>query len=100
MDDSHELAQQLAELEARVEALEEVVHVRDEAARRARASLAQLKRRSGAPTWDGAQRAALRFVVVALGCVGLVTGGAALDATLGGVTIVAAFGVLMVEGLR
>ena len=50
--------------------------------------------------WEGAQRAALRMVVLAAGCVALITGATALDSTLGGASIVVTLGVLAVEGMR
>ncbi len=103
MNDERDLAQTLAELEARVAALEANQLVREDAVTHARRTMELLRKRrlrGGARTWEGAQRAALRFVVLAAGCVALVTGGAALDGTLAGVTIVASFGVLVFEGLR
>lgn len=98
-----EVAQKLAELEARVAALEGSLGERETAAARARHALAELRRnrlRGGTRTWEGAQRGALRFVLLSVGCIAMVTGGWALDSTVGGVTIVASFGVLMFEGLR
>ena len=98
-----EVAHKLSELEARVAQLEATLGERERVAEHARKSLAELRRRrlrGGARTWEGAQRAALRFVLVSMGCVAVITGGWALDPTLGGVTIVAAFGVLMFEGAR
>lgn len=98
-----EVTQKLAELEARVAELEASIAEREQIADHARSSLAELRRRrlrGGSRTWEGAQRAALRFVLLSAGCVALVTGGWALDSTLGGATIVASFGVLMFEGLR
>lgn len=101
--DADEVAEKLAELEGRVAALEASLGEREAAADRARRSLAELRRqrrRGGTRTWEGAQRGALRFVVLSAGCIAMVTGGWALDSTVGGVTIVASFGVLMFEGLR
>lgn len=54
----------------------------------------------GMPMWEGAQRAALRMVVLAIGCAALIAGATALDGTLGGVSIVVAMGALVVEGMR
>jgi diacylglycerol kinase len=50
--------------------------------------------------WEGAQRAAFRTLVLAVGCVLVISGAATLDATAGGVAIVASFAVLLVEALR
>ena len=50
--------------------------------------------------WEGAQRGALRMVVLAAGCAALITGASALDETLGGVAIVVSMGLLVLEGMR
>ena len=90
---------QLAELEAHRAP-------RERAEAEARLLLGKLiKRRQrvqqrGVPMWEGAQRAGLRMVVLAIGCVALITGATALDETLGGVAIMVAMGLLTLEGMR
>jgi hypothetical protein len=54
----------------------------------------------GVPMWEAAQRAGLRMLVLAIGCAALITGATALDGTLGGVAIVVAMGLLVLEGMR
>ena len=98
-----EVTAKIAELEARVAALESSLGEREDAAENARHTLAVLRRkrlRGGTRTWEGSQRAALRFVLLSAGCIAMVTGGWALGSTVGSITIVASFGVLMFEGLR
>lgn len=96
----------LRDTEARFATLEAQLAPRETAAQEARVLLSGLvKRRQsvqqrGVPMWEAAQRAALRMVVVALGCVGLITGASALDGTFGGVAIVVSMGVLVIEGMR
>jgi hypothetical protein len=96
----------LRDAEARVASLEAQLAPRELAAKEARALLSKLiKRRQrvqqrGVPMWEAAQRAAFRMVVVAVGCVGLITGASALDGTFGGVAIVVSMGVLVIEGMR
>lgn len=60
----------------------------------------QRAQQRGVPMWEGAQRAALRMVVLGVGCSALITGASALDGTLGGVAIVVSLGVLGLEGIR
>jgi hypothetical protein len=74
---------------------------------RARKLLTQLTRRrqraqqSGVPSWDGAQRAALRMVVLGFGCIALITGASAFDAGLSsGVAIVVSLALLGLESTR
>lgn len=96
----------LRDAEARVAWLEAQQAPRHAADSKARALLAKLiKRRQraqqrGVPMWEGDQRDALRMVVLGLGCIALITGATALDATFGGVAIVVSMGVLVLEGMR
>ncbi len=75
----------------------------EEAARTLLASLVKRRNRvqvRGVPMWDGAQRAALRMVLLAVGSAAMISGAMAFDGTLGTVAIVVAMGVLVFEGLR
>lgn len=104
--DEEETEAALREAQAQLDWLEAQSAPRREAEANARVLLGRLiKRRQraqqrGVPMWEGAQRGALRMVVLATGCVVLITGATALDGTLGGVGIVVAMGVLVVEGMR
>lgn len=60
----------------------------------------QHRNRGRVPMWESAQRAGLRTVVLALGCVLVVAGAMSLDSTAGGVAIVGVFVVMAVEGSR
>jgi hypothetical protein len=105
-DDLAALAAALREVEERVAWLEAQTTPRQAAEVAGRTLLGKLiKRRQrvqqrGVPMWESAQRAALRMVVLAVGCVALITGATALDSTLGGASIVVTLGVLAVEGMR
>lgn len=96
----------LREAEDRLAALEAFHAPRARAEEAARTLLASLvKRRNrvqvrGVPMWDGAQRAALRMVLLAVGSAAMISGAMAFDGTLGTVAIVVAMGVLVFEGLR
>ena len=102
LKDDEVLTAALRDVEERIAWLEAQTNPRQAA----RALLGKLiKRRQrvqqrGVPMWEGAQRAALRMVVLAAGCVALITGATALDSTLGGASIVVTLGVLAVEGMR
>ena len=106
MNTPDELSDALSDAEARVAALEAFHEPRARAIDQARTLVTEVvKRRNrvqqrGVPMWEGAQRAALRMVVLAAGCVALITGATALDSTLGGASIVVTLGVLAVEGMR
>ena len=73
---------------------------------RARKLLTLLIKRSqraqqyGVPSWDGAQRAALRMVLRGFGCIALISGASAIDSGLGGVAMVVALALLGIEGTR
>ena len=101
-----ELEEALVDVQARVDWLEAQLAPRRDSEASARALLGKLvKRRQrvqqrGVQTWEGAQRGALRMVVLAVGCAALITGATALDAGFGGVAIVVAMGVLTFEGMR
>lgn len=87
----------------RLTRLEETEQQRVEAFALAQKTLERLRKRrnrGGVPVLEAAQRAALRTVILAVGCVLLICGAATLDGTLGGVAIVASFVILMVEALR
>ena len=105
-DELAALAATLRDVHERLAWLEAQTTPRRRAQEGARALLGKLiKRRQrvqqrGVPMWEGAQRAALRMVVLAVGCVALITGATALDSTLGGASIVVTLGVLAVEGMR
>ena len=106
MNEPRPLLDALQDAQARVEELESQLAPRQSAEVGARALLSKLiKRRQrvqqrGVPMWESAQRAALRMVVLAVGCIALITGATALDATFGGVAIVVSMGVLVLEGMR
>ena len=106
LKDEAALAAALRDVEERVAWLEAQTSPRQAAESAARALLGKLiKRRQrvqqrGVPMWEGAQRAALRMVVLAAGCAALITGATALDSTLGGASIVVTLGVLALEGMR
>lgn len=98
-----EAAQKRAELEERVAELEAIRDDRAELVERAKRSIQALqkqRRRGGAKTWDLAQRTAVRFVLLSVGCVGVVTGGYVFGEFSGNVALVFSFGVLAYEGLR
>ncbi|MDP1821722.1 MAG: hypothetical protein Q8L48_00695 [Archangium sp.] len=104
--DEDVLAEALRDAHERISLLEAQLAPRQAGETSARALLGKLiKRRQrvqqrGVQVWEGAQRAALRMFVLAVGCVALSTGAMALDATLGGVSIVVTLGVLALEGGR
>jgi sRNA-binding protein len=100
-DDAH-VAQLLAETTARLQRLEATQRARSEAAAAAQRTLEAIRkqRHRAVPMWEAAQRAALRTVVLAVGCVMLITGAAIIDATFGGAAIIASLAILLVEGLR
>ena len=106
MNEHETFDEALCEANARVAWLEAQTAPRQDAEATARVLLKKLiKRRQrvqqrGVPMWEGASRAALRMVVLAIGCAALITGAAALDGTLGGVSIVVTMGVLVLEGMR
>lgn len=101
-----ELLEAVRAAEDRAAALEAFHGPRARAVDQARALLSGLiKRRNrvqqrGVPMWDGAQRAALRMVLLAVGSAAMISGAMALDETLGTVATVLAMGVLVFEGLR
>ena len=90
----------------RVATLEAQLAPRKGAEAEARVLLGKLTKRRqrvqqrGVPMWEAAQRGALRMVVLALGCTALITGGMALDGTLGGAAIVISMALLVFEGMR
>jgi hypothetical protein len=93
----------LREARERVAWLEATSAARREAFMHGQRTLDQLRKRrhrGDVPMWEGAQRAAFRTLVLAVGCVLVISGAATLDATAGGVAIVASFAVLLVEALR
>lgn len=106
MNAPDELSDALSDAEARVAALEAFHEPRAKAVDQARTLHTQLvKRRNrvqqrGVPMWDGAQRAALRMVLLAVGSAAMISGAWALDGTFGTVAIVVAMGVLVFEGMR
>ncbi len=106
MNAPENLEEILRATEARVAALEADLAPRQHAEADARHLLGQLTKRRqrvqqrGVPMWEGAQRGALRMVVLAAGCVALIAGATALDETLGGVAIVTSMGLLVLEGMR
>lgn len=101
-----ELAAALREAEDRIAALEAFLGPRARAEQDARTLLSNLlKRRKrvqqrGVPMWEGAQRAALRMVLLAVGSAAMISGATAFDGTLGAAAIVVAMGVLVFEGMR
>ena len=101
-----ELEQALQEAQERVAALEAQLAPRQIAEAEARVLLGKLiKKRQrvqqrGVPMWEAAQRGALRMVVLAAGCIALITGSMAFDGTLGTGAIVIAMGLLVFEGMR
>lgn len=87
----------------RLTRLEEAEQQRVEAFALAQKTLERIRRRrhrGTVPMWEAAQRAALRTVILAVGCVLLISGAATIDGTFGGVAIVASFVILMVEAIR
>ncbi|MBL8915087.1 MAG: hypothetical protein JNM17_30565 [Archangium sp.] len=87
----------------RLTRLEEAEQQRVEAFALAQKTLERIRKRrnrGGVPMWEAAQRAALRTVILAVGCVLLISGAATIDSTLGGVAIVASFVILMAEAIR
>ncbi|MFT3712584.1 MAG: hypothetical protein QM817_33465 [Archangium sp.] len=101
--DEENVEQLLRETRDRLLRLEEKEQRRVTAFASARQTLERIHKRrtrGNVPMWEAAQRAALRIVVLAVGCVLLITGANTLDATFGGAAIVASFAVLLVEGLR
>ncbi len=96
----------LQEAETRIAALEafHAPRAREEAAARSLLSelIKQRKRvqQRGVPMWDGAQRAALRMVLLAIGAAAVICGAMAFDGTLGTVAIFFTLVLLMFEGLR
>lgn len=106
MKDPRTFDEALCDAEAQVAWLEAQQAPRHAAESGGRSLLAKLTKRRqraqqrGVPMWEGAQRGALRMVVLGLGCIALITGAAALDGTFGGVAIVVSMGVLVLEGMR
>lgn len=101
--DDQSVEQLLRESAERLRWLQETEQHRVEAFSAAQKTLERIRKRrhkGAVATWEAAQRAAVRIVVLALGCVLLITGANTLDATFGGVAIVASFAVLLAEGLR
>ena len=100
-DDAVELA--LQDTTDRLARLEAETAEREEAAQRARAFLQTIRshrRRGRVPMWEGAQRAAARSVLLALGCGLIIAGATALDAAAGTVALVLTFAALAFEGAR
>jgi multidrug efflux pump subunit AcrA (membrane-fusion protein) len=101
-----ELEQALQEAQERVATLEAQLAPRQTAEAEARILLGKLiKKRQrvqqrGVPMWEAAQRGALRMVVLAAGCIALITGSMALDGTLGTGAIVISMFLLVFEGMR
>lgn len=101
-----ELAAALRAAEDQVAALEAFHLPRARTEAEARALLSGLiKRRKrvqqrGVPMWEGAQRAALRMLLLAVGSAAMICGAMAFDATLGTVAIVLALVLLVFEGIR
>ena len=106
MQDPAPVEETLRETQARVEWLEAERARRQAAVDEARTlrtaliSHRQRAKRRGVQMLEGAQRGALRMVVLAVGCGALICGASALDATGSGVAIVVSFSVLVLEGLR
>lgn len=106
MEEPQSLEQALRETEARVAFLERhagrraALFARGKGLQAALINHRRLAQHRGVPLWEAAQRGAMRMLVLAIGCGVLITGAAALDATLSGVAIVIAFGVLIYEGQR
>ena len=76
---------------------------RHEALREAQRTLEAIRRhrhRGQLPLWDPAQRAAARTVLLSVGCVLIITGAWAFDASLGGAGLVLCLGVLVFEATR
>jgi len=87
----------------RAEWLEATDRARREAFEAGRRTLEDLRRhrhKGASPMIEAASRAALRTVVLAAGCVMLITGATTLDPAAGGAAIIASFGVLLMEGIR
>jgi len=63
-------------------------------------SIKRRRQRGQLSLLDPAQRAAVRLVVLSVGCMLLITGATALDSTAGGAAIVLTFGVLVFEGSK
>ena len=106
MKEQETLEDALRQAQARVAGLEAQRAPLTSAEDRARKLLTVLiKRRQraqqyGVPTWDGAQRAALRMVLLGIGCIALITGASAFDSGLGGVAMVVSLALLGIEGTR
>ena len=101
-DDAH-VSATLETAEAHLAWLEYTVQQRRESFDRSHKSLERIRRlrhRGDSVMWDPAQRAALRIVVLAVGCVLAVAGAATLDPAAGGAAIVASFAVLLAEAIR
>jgi hypothetical protein len=102
----NEVDRALQSAHERVAALEAQLAPRQTAEAEARVLLGKLTKRRqrvqqrGVPMWEGAQRGALRMVVLAAGCTALITGAMALDAVLGAGAIVISLGLLALEGMR
>ncbi|MFZ5444741.1 MAG: hypothetical protein ACOZQL_32410 [Myxococcota bacterium] len=93
------LRQARATLEQR-EQDEAVIQRRVSDARQVLELLARHRRRGKVAMLDSAQRGAVRLVVLAFGCVAMISGAFILDGSLGAGAIVASFGVLAFEGVR
>jgi hypothetical protein len=101
--DDQVVLETLRQTEERVAALESSSGALQAALTEAQTTLSALKRRRQrglASSWDPAQRAALRLVLMSLGCVSTITGAMSLDETLGAAAIVLSFGVLVFEGSK
>lgn len=94
-----EAQERLASLEAEASAQQRA----SEELRRLQALLIkrrQLAQHRGVVMWEGAQRAALRMVLLAVGCGALIAGASTLEGHASGVAIALSFAVLAAEGLR
>jgi hypothetical protein len=103
VDDDQVVLETLRQTEERVAALESSSGARLQALNDGQKALSALKRRRQrglSSSWDPAQRAALRLVLMSIGCVSTITGAMSLDETLGAAAIVLAFGVLVFEGSK
>ena len=103
MNDEEAVEQTLRETEARLAWLEAETSERSKLVADAQKTLQLIKRRRQRGQFsllDPAQRAAVRLVILSVGCVLLITGATSLDSTAGGAAIVLTFGVLVFEGSK
>jgi hypothetical protein len=103
VNDEEDLEQTLRETEARLAWLEAEAAERSRLVTDTQKTLQLIKRRRQRRQFsllDPAQRAAIRLVILSVGCVLLITGSTALDSTAGGAAIVLTFGVLVFEGSK